>query len=126
MAESRKTEPAPEPSGNVVIRQPNPNQGQGSTRAISQRTAWQYEHDETDIQIQVIEDKILSIREEGNVVQGAPGNQRGATFSWTSDTDDGEGNVRLATSYMQAGTDDWVSEWWIIAPDGSIVEEGID
>ena len=29
MAESRKTEPAPEPSGNIVTRQPNPTDAAG-------------------------------------------------------------------------------------------------
>lgn len=116
----------PTPPPNVVIRQPNPNQGQGATRAISQRTSWQYEHDETDAQIDFIEKTILTIRQQEGVVQGAPGNQRGATFSWVSDTDTGEGNIKLATSYMQAGSSDWVSEWWVVAPDGSVTEEGID
>jgi len=120
-----KTTPPPEPSGNVVIRQPNPTQGQGETRAISERTSWEYEHDETDMQIDVIESKILSIREDEQVVQGSPGVKRGATFSWTSDTDAGEGNIRLGTMYRMDGTGDWVSEYWIIAPDGSIVDEGV-
>ena len=37
-----------EETKNVVIRKPNPGQGQGLMRAISQRTSWEYEHDETD------------------------------------------------------------------------------
>jgi len=115
----------PEPE-NVVIRQPNPGQGQGETRAISARTTWQYEHDETDQQIDFIELKIAEIREQEGVMQGSPGIKRGATFSWTSDTDSGEGNIKLGTMYKQDGSGDWVCEWWIIAPDGTVTEEGVD
>jgi hypothetical protein len=111
---------------NVVIRRENPGQGQGSTRAVSARTSWEYEHDETDAQIDKIEEIILSMRDEEGVVTGSSLHKRGATFSWSSDTDDGEGNIKLGTMYKQDGSDDWVCEWWIIAPDGKVTEEGVD
>jgi len=109
---------------NTVIRQPNPQQGQGATRAISARTSWEYEHDETDAQIDAIENSILSIREEELVVDGSPGNKRGATFSWTSETAVGEGNITMGTMYQDANGD-WVCETWTIAPDGTTTEEAI-
>lgn len=105
---------------NVVIREPNPGQGSGQHRAISARTSWQYEHDETDEQIDVIEEIILSIRAEEGIETGSSLLDRGATFSW-SPTEDG--NIHLGE--MHKGDDDlWICEFWIIAPDGSIVEEG--
>lgn len=109
---------------NTVIRRPNPQQGQGSTRAISARTSWEYEHDETDAQIDAIEEMILTIRSEEGVGDGASLLKRGATFSWTSDTDDGEGNITIGTMYKNPDGD-WVSETWTIAPDGTVNQEAI-
>src|SRR5580765_12511 len=114
----------PEPK-NVVIRQPNPGQGQGQTRAISARTAWQYEHDETDEQIDKIEEIILSIREEEGITTGDSLLRRAATFSWTPDDN---GNIHLGTMYKADETPDalWICEWWTIAPGGTVIEEGTE
>lgn len=104
---------------NVVIRKPNPGQGQGDMRAISQRTGWEYEHDETDEQIDRIEEIILGVREEEAVQMGDPFHKRGVTFSWTSTTDSGEGNILLAMAYRQADGL-WAQETWNIRSDGTV------
>lgn len=109
---------------NVVIRKENPGQGQGTMRAVSARTGWEYEHDETDDQIDAIEGIIAQVREEGSIDENSPGDSRGALFSWTSDTNKGEGNITLATMYKENGSDLWTCESWIIAPGGSITEQG--
>lgn len=116
---------------NVVIRRPNPGIGQGVTSAISARTGWQYEHDETNEQIDAIEQIIAEVREAEGISQGSSQAERGATFTWTSDTDSGEGNIRLATAYVVPGDGEvnirgvrltgkvWTHDVWLISPDGS-------
>lgn len=130
---------------NVVIRKANPGQGQGQMRAISQRTGWEYEHDETDEQIDAIEGLIAQIREQsgaatdndGRDEQGLP--LRGATFSFTSTTDKGVGDIIIGTAYCEDGPADsvvnpgagfpvvtgkqWVSEAWRITPDGKVTAD---
>jgi hypothetical protein len=97
-------------SKNSILRKPNPGMGQGSMRAISFRTGWEYEHDETDEQIDAIEGLIAQVRAE-------PGKEK-ATFSWSSSTDDGEGDVRIGCTYLEDGL--WVSEEWVIDPAGRV------
>lgn len=107
---------------NVVIRNSNPGQGQGLMRAISARTAWEYEHDETDEQIDAIEELILTVREDEAVQAGDRDTKRGSTFSWSSDTNSGVGNIKIGTMHKDAGTGLWDSEAWDIAPDGTVTE----
>jgi hypothetical protein len=112
-------------STNVVIRRPNPGKGQGLTQAISARTGWEYEHDETDEQIDAIEGLIAQHRAQ-------PGHEED-TFSWTSSTGDGEGVIRIGTTYHEPGDGVvnlgngqllegrvWVTETWEIDPDGTV------
>lgn len=128
---------------NVVIRKDNPGQGQGQTRAISQRTSWEYEHDETDAQIDAYEDLVIEVRKDGGVTEenggldslGLP--RKGHTFSHSSTTKVGEGDIIVATAYVEDSPKDtdcvnvghpiglvfskrWVSECWKIDVAGKV------
>jgi len=131
---------------NTVIRRPTPihstspdgaprSRGQGLYTAISARTGWEYEHDETDEQIDAIEEMIAKIRDEEGVSVANNGKDasglplRGATFSWNVDED---GNVVIGTTYVEDGDGVvsvgsrqiegkvWVAETWVISPDGKV------
>ena len=116
----------------VAVRTLNAGQGQGKTRAKSHRLGWHYEHDETDAQIEAIEDLITSIREQEGVQSGDPQSKRGATFSWNSSTPEGEGDILIATTYAVPGegvvvtrggrleNHVWKTERWLISPDGTV------
>lgn len=116
----------------VASRTPSKNRGQGATRAKSIRTGWHYEHDETDAQIAAIEDLIFSIREKEGVELGDPQSKRGATFTWGSSTDEGEGDILIGTTHAVPGDGVvlvrgdrlegfvWKTESWIITPDGTV------
>lgn len=91
----------------TIIRRPNPGKGQGESQAISSRTGWEYEHDESDAQINAIEEIILSTRQESGAAHDNDGIDdetghvlKGATFSWNVDAD---GDVILATSWTEPG-----------------------
>lgn len=120
---------------NVVIRRESPDLGQGVTQAISARTGWEYEHDETNAQIDAIEDLILTIREEeaGRAPVALGALKRGDTFTWTSSTDEGDGVITIGTAYIEAGEGVanlgrlglleghvWVQETWQIDPAGKV------
>jgi hypothetical protein len=126
---------------NQIFRSPNPGLGQGENQAISQVTGWRYEHDETDEQINAIELLISQVRADSGADTDNDGKDddgfplRGATFSWSKDED---GNVVIATTYVEDGPEDsvvspgggadpvegkqWVNEIWKIAPDGTVSE----
>lgn len=114
------------------------SKGQGSTTAVSARTGWEYEHDETDAQINAIEDLILDVREQEGVGLGASPADRGAVFTWSSSTNDGEGVISIATTYAVPGDGSvslggrgvleghvWATEAWEIDPDGTVRELGV-
>ena len=127
---------------NKVFRSPNPGIGQGETQAVSEATGWRYEHDETDEQIDAIEKLVNQVRVESGAATDNDGRDdtdgtplRGATFSWSRDD---AGNVAISTMYVEDGPADsvvspgagyppvegkqWVSETWLIAPDGTVSE----
>jgi hypothetical protein len=103
-------------------------------RAVSQRTGWEYEHDETDAQIDAIENLILGIRETEGIKLRDPASKRGATFTWGSSTDEGVGDITIGTSYVVAGEGTvnmrgttlensvWKTERWLISPEGEVTE----
>lgn len=134
---------------NVVIRKDNPGQGQGRTRAISQRTGWEYEHDETDAQIDAYEDLVKQVRIDGGVTEenrGLSGEGlplKGHTFSHSSSTEYGEGDIIVATAYVEDSPDltsavnagfpygvvfgkRWVSECWRIDKQGNVTPEEVE
>lgn len=126
---------------NKVFRSPNPGLGKGKNQAISEKTGWRYEHDETDEQIDAIELLISQVRADSGADTDNDGRDdagfplRGATFSWTTDDD---GNVHISTMSVEDGPEDsvvspgggfpsatgkqWKSETWVIAPDGTVSE----
>lgn len=125
---------------NVVIRRDNPGLGQGHQKAISARTAWEYEHDETDEQIDAIEKLIIDTRNESGAATDNDGRDdvtghvlKGATFSWnvevetgdvvisTQWTEPGEGVVNLGSKgILEASV--WVNQVWRISRDGTVTE----
>lgn len=133
---------------NVVIRKDNPQQGQGRSRAISQRTGWEYEHDETDAQIDAYEDLVVEVRKDGGVTEenrglgndGLP--MKGHTFSHSSTTEYGEGDIIVATAWVEDSPNNtdavnagfpvgvvygkrWVSECWRIDTKGKVTAEEV-
>ena len=99
------------------------------------------EHDETDEQINAIETLINQVRADSGAATDNDGRDdagfplRGATFSWTKDAD---GNIVIGTLSVEDGPADsvvspggdfppvegkqWVTETWVIAPDGTVSE----
>jgi hypothetical protein len=126
---------------NKIFRSPNPGVGQGETQAVSEKTGWRYEHDETDEQIDAIEQLITMVRVDSGAATDNDGRDddgfplRGATFSWALDED---GNVVISTMYVEDGPADsvvspggglppvegkqWATETWRISPDGNVSE----
>jgi hypothetical protein len=127
---------------NKIFRSPNPGLGQGKMQAVSEKTGWRYEHDETDAQIDAIETLIESVRNDSGAATDNDGREddtglplRGATFTWNTDE---EGNVVISTIYAEDGPADsvvspgggfepvsgkqWTNEVWKIAPDGTVSE----
>jgi len=136
---------------NVVIRRPSPpvpgggrerfggTKGQGSTTAISARTGWEYEHDETDEQIDAIEELILKVRKENGVTQGCSPALKGAVVSWNSSTDDGDGDIIVGMTWAVPGDGEvnlgsrgileghvWATQKYTIAPDGTVTEGEVE
>lgn len=116
---------------NVVIRSENPGVGNGRHKATSQRTGWEYEHDETDEQIDAIEDLIETIRAEEGVTPDSPQTTRGVTFTWnskgpgkadvvigTAGVVPGDGVVNARGQILEGAV--WQSETWTIKPDGTV------
>lgn len=128
---------------NVIIRRPSPSKanggkGQSDEQAISAATGWEYEHGETDDQINAIEALILGARASSGASHENKGScdegrcLRGAAFSWSFVG----GNVKIGTSYMEpleggvanhrGVTHDgfgWVAETWVIDPAGNVIAE---
>lgn len=128
---------------NVIIRRPGPSRanggvGQSDEQAISAATGWEYEHGETDEQINAIEGLIQEARTESGASHDNLGTcpdtghcLLGSTFSWTVDAD---GDVILSAAFTKdepgsvvniRGTlladAAWASHTWVIGTDGTVV-----